>query len=149
MKIGLIDIEPKIFNTAYMQISHYHKSRGDTVEWAVSGDYDLYDKLYCSSLFSFTDKSQVPDRAICGGTGYDLTTTLPFDCDYDYSIYPDCDRSFLWFSRGCIRNCSFCVVRKKEGDIKPVDIKNLNPKGTHIVVMDNSFFANPLWKGAL
>lgn len=147
MKIGIINIEPKIQNTAYMQISYHHKSKGDTVEW-----YDpanQYDMIYCSSLFQFTDKSDVPTQALCGGTGFDLATKLPFDCELDYSLYPQCDRSFVWFSRGCIRNCAFCVVRDKEGDLQPVEPKNLNPKGTHIVVMDNNFFANPNWKKAL
>ena len=32
MKIGLVDIEPKVFNTAYMQIAAYHKSIGDEAE---------------------------------------------------------------------------------------------------------------------
>ena len=145
MNIGLIDIEPKIFNTALMQIAYYHKDKGDTVEWAAPLEYDRFDKLYCSSLFDYTDKSQIPDRAICGGTGFDLTTKLPFDCDYDYSIYPECDFSIVWFSRGCIRNCKFCVVRQKEGKIRKVKPKPLNPKGRYIVVQDNNFFANPSW----
>jgi len=33
MKVGIINIEPKIVNTAYMQIAAYYKGRGDTVEW--------------------------------------------------------------------------------------------------------------------
>ncbi len=83
MKIGLIDIEPKIFNTAYMQIAYHHRQQSDIVEWAAPLEYGKYDKLYCSSLFTFTDKSQVPGEAICGGTGFDLTTELPFDCQLD------------------------------------------------------------------
>ena len=149
MKIGLIDIEPKIFNTALMQISHHHKSKGDTVEWAAPLEYDDYDKLYCSSLFDFTDKSQVPDSAVCGGTGFDLTTKLPFDCDLDYSIYPKCKTSYLWFSRGCIRDCPWCVVRQKEGELRSVRRKLINPKGRYITVMDNNFFANPEWQDAI
>ncbi len=148
MKIGLIDIEPKIVNTVLMQIAYHHKEQGDIVEWAAPLCYGQYDKLYCSSLFTYTDKSQIPPRAICGGTGFDLTTTLPFDCDYDYSIYPDCDYSIMWFSRGCIRDCPFCVVQKKEGKIKAVDPKSLNPNGKYIVVQDNNFFASPSWDGA-
>ena len=31
MKIGLIDIEPKVFNTVLIQISAYHKVKGDEV----------------------------------------------------------------------------------------------------------------------
>jgi len=151
MKIGLIDIEPKIVNTALMQVSAYHKSKGDTVEWAMPLAYDRYDKLYCSSLFDYTSKRNIPDRTECGGTGYDLTKQLPiqFDVDYDYSMYPNCDYSIVWFSRGCIRNCPFCVVRQKEGYMKSVDMKNLNPKGKYISIQDNNFFANPLWPKAI
>jgi len=57
MKIGLIDIEPKIFNTAYMQISQHHKAAGDYVEWWSPLTDSQFDHVYCSSLFNFTDKS--------------------------------------------------------------------------------------------
>jgi hypothetical protein len=146
MKIGLYNIEPKIQNTALMQISHYHKGRGDEVEWYEESMFANYDKVYCSSLFTFTNKSNVPKEAICGGTGFDLTTTLPFDCDLDYSLYPYCDCSYLWFSRGCIRKCEFCVVPTKEGKIKSVTPKHLNPNGKYIKIQDNNFFANPEWE---
>lgn len=149
MNIGLIDIEPKIFNTALMQISRHHKDSGDTVEWAAPLEYDRYDKLYCSSLFDFTNKTQVPDRTVCGGTGFDLTTKLPFDCEYDYSIYPKCDFSIVWFSRGCIRKCPFCVVWKKEGTIKHTEPKKLNPKGNYVIVQDNNFFSSEKWEWAV
>lgn len=148
MRIGLANLEPKIVNTALMQIAAYY---GNT-EWAEPLMYHAYDRLYASSLFGFTDKSQLPDSTIIGGTGFDLTTNLPpeiEECDYDYSIYPDCNYSILWFSRGCIRKCPFCVVWKKEGDIRPVDPKPLNPKGNYIVVQDNNFFANPNWRYAV
>lgn len=105
--------------------------------------------MYCSSIFDYTDKSQVPERAIKGGTGFDVKIKLPQEieaCDYDYSIYPKCDYSIVWFSRGCIRNCPFCVVSEKEGKIKAVIPKKLNPNGKYIVVQDNNFFARPLWK---
>lgn len=150
MKIGLINIEPNIQNTAYMQIAYYHRENGDTVRLLSPGrDLDQYDKLYCSSLFTFTDKSGVPPEAVCGGTGFDLTTKLPFDCDLDYSLYPACDCSYVWFSRGCFRNCGFCVVMQKEGKIQPVEPKNMNPNGKYIVVMDNNFFASPEWEKAM
>lgn len=86
---------------------------------------------------------------IVGGTGFDIQSRLPKeieDCDYDWSIYPNCDHSIIWFSRGCIRNCPFCIVHEKEGPIQPVEPKNLNPNGKFIKVMDNNFFANPKWR---
>lgn len=153
MKIGLIDIEPKIFNTAYMQIARYHKDRGDTVEWWTPLTDSQFDYVCCSSLFDFTDKNEVPARAICGGTGFDITSQLSVaieHCELDYSIYPRCRTSFIWFSRGCIRNCPWCVVPKKEGRIK-IDRHNygFNPKAEYITVMDNNFFANKAWRDAI
>jgi hypothetical protein len=88
---------------------------------------------------------------ICGGTGFDLNSRLSKvieDCDYDYSLYPACDYSIVWFSRGCIRACPFCCVFAKEGYIHPVKPKALNPSGKYIVIQDNNFFANPEWEKA-
>jgi len=152
LKVGLIDIEPKVFNTAYMQIAAYHRGRGDCVEWWTPLGHRLFDRVYCSSIFTYTDKSQVPADAVCGGTGFDLTTKLPAKIEnsgLDYTIYPKCQTSYLWFSRGCINDCGFCVVRQKEGFIRAVVPKNLNPAGQTITVMDNNFFANPQWVSAI
>jgi len=152
MRIGLMDIEPKIFNTAYMQIASYHKLQADSVKWWSPLTDRQFDHVYCSSIFDYTNKSEVPRRVLCGGTGFDVTSQLSVTierCDLDYSIYPKCDRSFVWFSRGCIRNCPWCVVPQKEGHIKSVTPKNLNPNGRNIVVQDNNFFANPNWQQAI
>jgi hypothetical protein len=86
---------------------------------------------------------------ITGGTGFDIEKKLPPEiesCGYNYSIYPKCTFSFLWFSRGCFRNnktCPWCVVPKKEGMIRSVEPKNLNPNGKEIHIMDDNPFANP------
>ena len=143
MNIGLVDIEPKIFNTAYMQIAAHFRSRGDSVDWWLPLTDGQFDHVFCSSLFDYTDKSEVPERAIRGGTGFDITSRLSQAieaCDLDYSIYPRCKTSYIWFSRGCNRNCPWCVVRGKEGVWHPVNWKNLNPTGKYITVCDNSFF---------
>ena len=152
MKVGLIDIEPKIYNTAYMQIAAHYKNQGGTVSWWTPIEHRTFHAVFCSSIFNYTDKSDVPEDAVCGGTGFDVQSRLSLDiesCDLDYSIYPQCHKSFLWFSRGCRRKCPWCVVPAKEGDIRPVDVKNLNPRGKYIVVCDNDFFGNPKWEGAI
>jgi len=130
-----------------MRISQYHKKQGDEVEWYSEGK--TYDKSYASSLFSFTDKTNIPSEVICGGSGFNLTTTLSpeiEESDLDYSLYPECDYSILKFSQGCIRKCPFCIVPIKEGKITSLRPKNLNPEGKYIEVTDNNFFANPDWK---
>lgn len=148
MIVGLMNIEPKIVNTAYMQISQYHKQLGDTVEWYNKNEYLKYDEVYCSSIFDFTDKKAVPHTSVVGGSGFGVNNRLPLDieiCNYDYSIYSECEYSIVWFSRGCIRNCPFCIVYQKEGKIHPVLPKPLNPKGKYVVIYDNNFFACPGW----
>ena len=148
MRIGLYNLEPKIVNTAMMQVSQYHKEQGDSVEIYSPLYHATYDKVSAFSLFDFTPKPYVRDDMIVGGTGFDVASKLPSEieaCDYDWSLYPECDYSIVWFSRGCIRNCPFCVVNRKEGDICPVKPKNLNPNGEYIKIMDNNFFANPNW----
>ncbi len=152
MKVGLYNLEPRIVNSAMMQVSTYHKSKGDHIELFNHLLKDSYDKIYAFSIFSFTDKGYVTSKMIKGGTGFDIESRLPdeiVECDYDWDLYPQCDFSIIWFSRGCIRDCPFCVVRKKEGNINPIDPKNLNPKGKYIKVTDNNFFANPKWKEAI
>lgn len=149
-KIGLYNLEPKYVNTALMQISTYHKNRGDVV--AFYNPLFEYDLVYVSSIFDYSPRSYVRPHFIKGGTGFDLTTKLPKEIeksDYDWSLYPQCDHSILWFSRGCVRSCPFCVVPEKEGLIQPVDHKNLNPNGKYIKINDNNFFANPMWEEAI
>ena len=146
MKIGLYNLEPSIVNTAMMQVSTYHKLNNDDVYIYSPLFHDEYDKIYAFSIFDYTDKGYVRDDMITGGTGFDIKSKLPVEitkCEYDWSLYPDCDYSILWFSRGCIRNCPFCVVREKEGYIHSVEPLNLNPNGEYVKVMDNNFFANP------
>jgi len=152
MKIGLYNLEHHIVNTAMMQVSQYHKDNGDEVELYSPLFHDSYDKIYAFSIFQFTTKEYVREEMICGGTGFQISSKLPDEiqeCDYDWSLYPKCDHSIIWFSRGCIRSCPFCVVPEKEGMIKPVKPKNLNPNGKYIKIHDNNFFANPNWKDAI
>lgn len=135
-----------------MRVSTYHKKQGDHVEIYQPIFHRTYDMVYAFSLFTFTPKSYVQVDMTKGGTGFDVKSKLPLDIeneDYDWSLYPDCDFSIVWFSTGCIRSCPFCIVRSKEGQIKSVKPKNLNPRGKYIKVMDNNFFANPNWREAI
>lgn len=144
MKIGLWSLEHKVVNTALMQISQYHKEKGDEVSWY--SPLFKYDKVYVSSIFTFTKKPKLKPNMVAGGTGFDATIKLPREIEesnFDYSIYPKNKKSFVWFSRGCVNHCPFCIVSKKEGSLSYSAPKNLNPNGNLIVVMDNSFTALP------
>lgn len=154
MKIGILDIDGHNFpNFALMKISNYWKSVGADVEWATP--FEHYDIIYRSKIFTFTpDDMQYydADKFVRGGTGYDIRSVLPWQIEesqLDYSIYPQYNFSIMFFSRGCIRKCPFCLVYDKEGHIHPVKPQNLNPNGKHIEVLDNNFFANPKWREAV
>ena len=92
-------------------------------------------------------------EVVRGGTGYDIAGRLPEAVEHsrmmDYSIYPQYPFSILFFSRGCIRKCPFCLVREKEGYIRAVEPVELNPKGEWIEVLDNNFFATPECQDAI
>lgn len=159
MKVRLLAFDSLIPNFAIMKISTYHKRLGDDVAWYDPIlDYADTDILYASKIFTFTpDYEYYPmnphTKIIKGGTGYDIKSQLPpeIECitDLDYSLYPDCDYSIVFTTRGCIRHCAFCVVREKEGLIHDVPIVSLNPNGKYIRVQDNNFFASKTWRERL
>lgn len=136
MRIGLIDVDGHNFpNLALMKISAYHKSKGDSVEWYQPMFSDHMDKVYMSKVFSFTPDYEYfinADKVVKGGTGYciDLDENgreiyhkerdhvLPDEIEHqfpDYSIYGITDTAYGYMTRGCPRNCPFCIVGKKEG----------------------------------
>ena len=151
MKIGLHDAEldympNKSFpNLALMKISAYHKSLGNTVDWWQP--LDDYDIVYSSKVFDFTPENQyLPPNTIKGGTGYGLYDELPSEIDScypDYSIYPKCDYAIGFITRGCIRNCRWCVVPKKEGKLHEYSRwQDIVRKDTDkVVLMDNNILA--------
>lgn len=138
MKIGLYNLEPKLKNLALDKLRIYHQRKDDEVE-----DYfalKKYDKVYCSSLFTFTPKDKVSPDAICGGTGFDLETVLPNDIE---QVKPH--KNYGFTTRGCPRRCKFCVVPKKEGDIRAVGhLGDLwDSKSKEITLFDNNILALP------
>lgn len=155
MLIGLHDAESDHFgkgtnkfpNYALMKISAYHKQNGDTVEWWTAINNPLYDVVYSSKVFDFTPENPyLPDCTIRGGTGYGLYDELPQEIDDmfpDYSIYPECDYAIGFLTRGCIRNCRWCVVPKKEGKIRPYRTwqQVVRPDTNKLTLMDNNILA--------
>lgn len=155
MNIGLHDAEKDYFkakktfpNYALMKISAWHKAAGDMVEWW--NPLYRYDRVYSSKVFDFTPTDPyLPDGTIRGGTGYrdlPLGQELPPEIDSmfpDYSVYPDCDYAIGYLTRGCIRNCRWCIVPRKEGQIRPYRTwKELVRADTDkLVLMDNNILA--------
>lgn len=146
MRIGLHDSDKTGFpNFALMKLSAYHKAAGDEVEWW--NPLEHFDKVYSSKVFTFTpEEPMLPEGVIKGGTGYGIYTDLPDVVDNmipDYSLYPKVNHAIGFLTRGCIRNCPWCVVPRKEGMIRPYrewhEVKR--PDSRDIVFMDNNVLA--------
>jgi radical SAM superfamily enzyme YgiQ (UPF0313 family) len=139
MKIAIYNLEPKYKNLALEKIRKYYTNNGIQVEDYLETDYGKYDKVYCSSVFDFTNKSYVTDDMICGGSGFNLITVLPPEIE---EVKPKLNFGFT--SRGCIRKCPFCIVPQKEGKFKMVgDIYDLwDRKSKDITLLDNNILAN-------
>lgn len=172
MRIGLIDIDSKIPNLALMKISAYHKAQGDTV---ALNDYladKLYCSVIFERSRKNAEelKKKYPDMII-GGTGWDYTVKLPEEIHTmkpDYTLYTmetiykrirgimtkenrikkaeTIVNSGIGFSsRGCIRNCGFCIVPKSEGKFRQEnEIRDLiSPNSNVLILSDNNLTADP------
>lgn len=173
--IGLIDVDSKIPNLALMKISSYYKALGEEVEFVhPNKQYEKIfasaiftrSRHECEKLIDmYGDKLEI------GGTGWNLNKVLPDDIEYskpDYDLYSveeiasrmkgimtkerklkkatEIVNAGMGFSsRGCVRECGFCFVPKKEGKFKNVaEIKDLiNPKSNVLILHDNNLTADP------
>ena len=149
MKIGLFDIDSKYHNLALMKLSTYYKNKGNEVEFYNPLWKQTYQVVYVSKIFKEKNRNElyIPENAIKGGSGFSLGIKLPKETEHlmpDYSLY-NLDYSLGFTTRGCIRNCGFCIVRDKEGNIKEhAEVEEfLNPKSNVVVLLDNNFLALP------
>lgn len=152
MNVSLIDVDGHNFpNLALMKIAAYHKQRKDKVGWYMPL-FDDPDKIYASKVFTFSPSPEInynhKDLLVTGGTGYKKYEDLDEEIDTmepDYSIYPQYDYAIGFLSRGCIRSCKWCVVPKKEGNLRQYsDIEKIHSGRRKVVLMDNNFLANDI-----
>lgn len=153
MRVGLIDVDSHNFpNLCLMKLSEYHTRHGDRVEWWDPAKQ--YDLVYKSRVFTDTyskDTIQVSnaDKVIQGGTGYGSGKNLPYEIEHirpDYFLYPRfLGTAYGFLSRGCPRNCGFCIVSKKEGrrSVQVADLSEFWNGEEEIKLMDPNLLACP------
>lgn len=161
-------------NLVCMKLSNYHKVNGDDVKLLLNYDgLQQYDKIYLSKIFTDTFVPQsvleLPNLEY-GGTGffYDKAPKLPYDIEHtmpDYALYNEwvnmCiengarekeftyyrDYSIGFLTRGCFRQCEFCVNKNYKKCETHSNIKEFyDSSRPKLCFLDDNFFANPKWQ---
>jgi hypothetical protein len=135
----------KFPNLPLMKLAAWHKAKGDTVSKFMPLMKNTYDRVYSSRVFSFSKPDiYLPADSIKGGIGYGGLEWLPDEIEHicpDYSFY-NTKFSLGFLTRGCIRDCKWCVVPQKEGDIREhADIEEFC-RHKKVVLMDNNVLAH-------
>lgn len=161
-------------NLASMKLSSYYKRNGNQV--VLKTNYDNlkeYDKVFISKVFT---KTIVPQEVLeisnveYGGTGffYDKAPKLPFEiehCKPDYSLYDEwvenCiengakekeftyykDYSIGFLTRGCFRQCEFCVNKNRKTCDRHSPIEEfMDEDRPKLCFLDDNFFACKDWR---
>lgn len=150
-RVLLIDVDSKIPNLALMKLAAWHKARGDEVGFNVSDPGIVYASVVFKKNKHRVDglRYYYPDAEIMvGGSGYDLAATLPAEVEClapDYSLYPGMDYSMGFTSRGCVRNCYFCIVPEKEGKYRRVQHPREFVRHDKVKLLDNNWYADYDW----
>lgn len=134
-RIGLLQLDGKMPNLALAKLCAWHRAKGDDVTLIDLSGYQ-FDRTYASKVF-------------VGGSGYDLKSELPAEIEVvtpDYEAFK-MDYSIGFTSRGCIRDCGFCIVKEKEGKIREMPFDWISHH--KVVLLDNNFLASPEWKAKL
>jgi len=156
MKIGLIDVDGHNFpNLALMKISAWFKQQGATVDWCNRLEY--YDIVCKVKVFDFTPDDETiiqADEIYQGGTGYNIYEKLPTEIESmfpDYGLYPQYKEAYGFLTRGCPRNCKFCIVSRKEGrcSTKVADLGQFWNGQKTIKLLDPNLLACKDWKGLM
>jgi len=151
MKILLINIDSKIPSMPLRKIGGFCKDRGDQVFY--NNGCGNPDYVYISCVFS---KNASKTRGIAkmfscpvefGGYGVN-DAQLPYEIEHHMPDYEGMDFSFGFSSRGCPRNCPWCIVPKMEGPIRnhaPIT-EFLHPDHKKLILFDSNFLASPRWR---
>lgn len=141
-KIAIWNLEPKYKNLAIEKIKKYYINGDYIVEKYIPLLKKSYEKIYVSSIFTFTKKpiEYLTNNTIFGGSGFDLITSLPDEIE---KVKPHLNFGFT--TRGCNRKCEWCIVPRKEGKIKIIgDLLDLwDGKSNEIKLLDNNILFLP------
>ena len=134
MKILLINVDSR-WNMAIRKMYAYYTAQGNEVEMRDLGfsgyphkkkaeiDASGFDAVYVSNIFHRNAHNVTIlncDHVEFGGIGSrNPENQLPCEIEQTEPFYyPDEDTDYIFITRGCIRNCWFCLVPKYEGKLR-------------------------------
>ena len=164
-------------NLACMKLSGYWKEQDAQVELKMDyNNLEDYDKVFISKVFTDTpidEEILKYPNVEYGGTGffYDKAPNLPDEIEHhmpDYHLYDKwvqkkiemgtkkselqyyTDYSIGFLTRGCFRQCDFCVNRNKKKCVAASPLSEfLDETRPKICLQDDNFFACGDWKRLL
>jgi hypothetical protein len=151
-RLLLVDVDSKIPNLALMKVSARYKMEGYETGFDITNPSLIVASIVFSKNSWKADaiRSMYPGvPLLVGGSGYRLGLNLPDIVEFirpDYDLYPS-TYSQGFTTRGCGRNCHFCIVPKKEGKL----VRWQHPKDFHdgrfdtIYLMDNNWLMDRGW----
>ena len=161
-------------NLACMKLSAYYKAQGHSTQLKLDyADLGQYDKVFISKVFTDTEVAedilQLPNVQY-GGTGffYDKAPKLPEEIEHikpDYQLYEEwvnkkiaaggkrkdftyyLDYSIGFLTRGCFRQCAFCVNQNyKRCEPHSSVLEFMDKDRPKLCFLDDNFFACPQWR---
>ena len=164
-------------NLVCMKLSAYYKAQGHDVQLVTNyDDLDYFDKIFISKVFTdtYVDETilKLPNVEY-GGTGffYDKAPKLLDDIEHhmpDYHLYDEWvdkqvqsgakKKDFVYYTeysigfltRGCFRQCSFCVNKNYKKCEQHSHISEfMDESRPKLCFLDDNFFACPHWKNII
>ena len=153
----LIQVDGRLPNLALMKLSRHFKSQGKNVVLTRGDEYlKNPEAAFASCIFNFGTspkrlanlRKYFGDSLVLGGSGCDVRLRLDESIENlapDFDLYPELDdRAIGFLTRGCPKNCPFCIVPQKEGRTRQVtDLDSLLQKRKKLILLDDNILAHP------
>lgn len=139
-------MDSRIPNLALMKLSTYYKKWNYKTEFYSPLFHKEYWLIFASKVFRYPhpNDAYIRDDMIKGGYGFNIKVRLSPEIDHiypDYELY-NCDYSMGYITKGCSRQCEYCIVPEMEGNIhKFADLEEFCKDQEKVRLLDNNILS--------